>query len=464
VVCVTRRRLRPHQIAASVIFLSQCLCVLLLATAVPVTSARAEFDIDKVKDSVVRIFVQKTVNGKSGRWSGTGFVINDQGYVATNHHVIDGAEKIEVPDGGWDRILTAEVVWSSADVDLAVIRVKSLHRPGLPLAIPEPKRGSAVWAVGFPAPGDTMVRRAEGRPSLVATVTSGVVGKIFIGGHTTDRKTFRRMIQHSAEANGGNSGGPLFNACHQVIGIHTYGKRTILEVIKDKRTGKNVAIGRTAHGIFNGSHVSVLIKNLKAQKIAFTPATEACVAAGPGGSLPMMIYVYIAAASLVGSAGVVLALRKPRERIVKVVEAYSQMVRRKRSEMAVMDRERPRAPKRPVSATATTEVPGWRFEGYDSDGHGIEFVVKEGELIRSTEGFVLGRQDALVNYRIPDRSVSRRHARIVAVGQDIGIVDLGSTHGTWVSGRKLAPNAEPTPIETGARVALGGVSFKVTRV
>jgi Trypsin-like peptidase domain/FHA domain len=426
-------------------------------------SARAEFDIDKVKDSVVRIFVRKTHDGKTGRWSGTGFVINDQGYVATNYHVVEGAEKIEVPDGSWDKILTAEVVWSSANVDLALIRVKALHRPPVRLAVPEPKRGSAVWAVGFPGPGDTMARRAEGHPSLVATVTSGVVGKIFIGGHSDDPRTFRRMIQHSAEVNGGNSGGPLFNACHEVIGIHTYGKRTILEVIKDKRTGKSIAVGRTSHGIFNGSHVSVLIKNLKAQHIAYTPATEVCVAAAPGAGLPVMIYVYIAAATLLGGTGIALALRRPRERIVKVVETYSQMVRRKRSEMAVRDHERPRVSKRPVSANAETAVPGWRFEGYDSDGHSIEFVVKEAELARSPDGFVLGRQEALVNYVITDRSVSRRHARLMAVGEEIGIVDLDSTHGTWVSGRKLPANASPAVIEPGSRVALGGVSFKVTR-
>jgi len=423
----------------------------------------AEFDIDKVKNSVVRIFVKRTKDGRTATWSASGFVINDQGDIVTNHHVIQDAEKIEVPDGAWDKVLTAEVVWSSADVDLAVIRVKSLRRPAVPLALPEPKRGSAVWAVGFPAVGDSLVRRAEGRPTLVATVTSGVVGKIFLGGHTTDRKTFRRMIQHSAETNGGNSGGPLFNACHEVIGVHTYGKRTVLEVVKDKRTGKNIAVGRTAHGIFNGSHVSVLIANLKAQKIAFTPAIEICAVVAPGGTLSIMIYIYIAAATLLGSAGIVLALRKPRERIVKVVETYSQMVRRKRSEMAVMDPKPPRASKRPVSANADTAVPGWLFEGYDSDGHGIEFVIKEGELVRSQEGFVLGRQEALVNYMIADRSVSRRHARLVVMGQEIGIVDLGSTHGTWVSGRKLAPNAQPTPIESGSRVALGGVSFKVTR-
>jgi hypothetical protein len=441
--------------------------VLILVLILVVISAPrpslAEFDIDKVKNSVVRIFVKRTKDGRTGTWSASGFVINDQGYIVTNHHVIQDAEKIEVPDGAWDKVLTAEVVWSSADVDLAVIRVKSLHRPAVPLAVPEPKRGSAVWAVGFPAVGDTLVRRAEGRPTLVATVTSGVVGKIFLGGHTTDRKTFRRMIQHSAETNGGNSGGPLFNACHEVIGVHTYGKRTVLEVVKDKRTGKNIAVGRTAHGIFNGSHVSVLIANLKAQKIAFTPATEICAIVAPGGTLSIMIYIYIAAATLLGSAGIVLALRKPRERIVKVVETYSQMVRRKRSEMAVMDPQPPQASKRPVSANADTAVPGWCFEGYDSDGNGIEFVIKEGELLRSQEGFVLGRQEALVNYMIPDRSVSRRHARIVAMGKEIGIVDLGSTHGTWVSGRKLAPNAQPAAIESGSRVVIGGVSFKVTR-
>jgi len=425
-------------------------------------AARAEFNIDKVKDSVVRIFVQRTRDGRTRRWSGSGFVINDQGHVVTNHHVVNGSEKIEVPDGTWDRMLVAEVIWSSANVDLAIIKVKGLKRPHVALAVPQPKRGSAVWAVGYPGPGDSMVRRAEGRPSLVATVTAGVVGKIFVGGHTKDRKTFRRMIQHSAETNAGNSGGPLFNGCHEVIGIHTYGKRTILEIVKDKRTGKDVAVGRTAHGIFNGSHVSVLIENLKAQKVAYTPAGELCSIVSASRSLPFMIYVYIAAASLLGGLGVMLALRRPRERIVRVVETYSDMIRRKRGELAVATPPPPRHAGR-AAASANTAVPGWRFAGFASDGRAIEFVIKEGDLARASEGIVLGRQEALVHHVVPDPSVSRRHARIVAMGQGIAIIDLGSTHGSRVSGRKLVPQSAPTAIEDGARVILGGVNFKVMR-
>jgi pSer/pThr/pTyr-binding forkhead associated (FHA) protein len=62
-----------------------------------------------------------------------------------------------------------------------------------------------------------------------------------------------------------------------------------------------------------------------------------------------------------------------------------------------------------------------------------------------------------------DRSVSRRHARVVPIDGGIGIVDLNSSHGTKVDGQTLSAFAEPAPVREGGEISIGGVDLKVSR-
>ncbi len=145
---------------------------------------------------------------------GTGFVVSNDGYIVTNEHVIHGALEgeimVEFNDG---REKLAEEVWSSYDLDLAVLKVESdnelqpiqlgdsdLIRPG-------------EWAV------------AVGNPyGLDHTVTAGVISatgrplQIRDGQQT---RTYKNLIQTDAAINPGNSGGPLLNLKGEVIGINT---------------------------------------------------------------------------------------------------------------------------------------------------------------------------------------------------------------------------------------------------
>jgi hypothetical protein len=445
--------------------------------------AFAQFDSTLVDKSIVRIFSKVRKDGKVGWASGTGFVLNRQGFVATNHHVINNTVEIIVPDGSYDRKLKGSVVWSNKNVDLAVIKVEGLTRPPIPLAVPEPVKGHAVYAVGYPGRGDEMGTR----PSLDTTVTSGVVGKVFIGGHNVrNRETMRRLVQHNAQINPGNSGGPLINNCNQVVAINTYGKTALLKIMKHPRTGQPIAVGSVPAGIFIGSHVSVLIKNLKARNISYTPALEPCkILKGGGtiikqvvqGGMPVEMYIYVGAAFLVGTAGIALALRKPRERIVKVVETYSQMLRRKGGAGGGGHslRAGPAAGRPPpggaggvVAAAAPGVAPvasgaGWVLSGIDREGQSVRLVVTDSELLRSPKGRVIGRKASLVHHVLGDRSVSRRHARIVPMDGGIGIVDLNSSHGTKVDGHSLSAFAEPARVQEGGVISIGGVDLKVSR-
>ena len=139
------------------------------------------------------------------RGAGTGFVIDPAGYILTNHHVIDGADRIMVrlTDG---RALRAERVGSDPDTDIALIKVESPRPLAVaPLGDSDTLRvGEWVLAIGNPL-------------AYEHTVTVGVVS--FIGRKLFD-SSLDRYIQTDAAINFGNSGGPLINARGEVIGIN----------------------------------------------------------------------------------------------------------------------------------------------------------------------------------------------------------------------------------------------------
>ena len=139
------------------------------------------------------------------RGAGTGFIVDDDGYILTNHHVIENADRIMVrlTDG---RTLRAEPVGSDPDTDIALIKVESGRAlPHAPLGNSDTLRvGEWVLAIGNPL-------------AYEHTVTVGVVS--FIGRKLFD-SSLDRYIQTDAAINFGNSGGPLINARGEVIGIN----------------------------------------------------------------------------------------------------------------------------------------------------------------------------------------------------------------------------------------------------
>jgi serine protease Do len=137
---------------------------------------------------------------------GSGFIIDRAGFILTNHHVVDAAQRITVilADG---RAFRAQVVGSDPAIDVALLKIPGSHDlPEAPLGNSDELRaGEWVCAIGNPM-------------GYVHSVTVGVVS--FIGRKLFD-PSLDDYIQTDAAINFGNSGGPLINAHGQVIGINT---------------------------------------------------------------------------------------------------------------------------------------------------------------------------------------------------------------------------------------------------
>jgi serine protease Do len=141
---------------------------------------------------------------------GTGFIIESDGYILTNNHVIEGADKIEVKVGDRDDY-TAKVVGRDPATDLALLKIEG-SRPFPTVRLGDSDRirvGEWVMAIGDPLNFDK-------------SVTVGVIsGKGRYAGLSRATQSFESLLQTDAAINFGNSGGPLVNVAGEVVGINT---------------------------------------------------------------------------------------------------------------------------------------------------------------------------------------------------------------------------------------------------
>lgn len=157
-------------------------------------------------------YFNKRRNRQRGSSVGSGFIISADGYVVTNHHVINRATKVRVIlDGG--RQLDARVVGRDSRADLAVLKIESKSPlPAVTWGNSDAVRiGQDVVAIGNPF-------------GLSQTVTTGIISAR--GRHLSNfggipGSSFVDFLQTDAAINKGNSGGPLFNRAGDVIGINT---------------------------------------------------------------------------------------------------------------------------------------------------------------------------------------------------------------------------------------------------
>ena len=142
---------------------------------------------------------------RQGTYTGSGFILTDDGYVVTNYHVIEGATSVTVVMDTQEEY-PAEVIGYDALNDVAVLKIDAKNLPAVKLGSSDALSiGDMVVAIGNPL------------GSLTATLTVGYVsGK---DRQVSTDSTVINMIQTDAAINSGNSGGPLFNVYGEVVGI-----------------------------------------------------------------------------------------------------------------------------------------------------------------------------------------------------------------------------------------------------
>ncbi len=136
---------------------------------------------------------------------GSGFIISKEGYVLTNNHVVDHADKVIVKLND-RRELEAEVVGTDERTDVALLKIKAENLPVVQVGNPQKlKVGQSVFAIGSPFGFDY-------------SATAGIVSA---KSRALPNESYVPFIQTDVAINPGNSGGPLFNADGEVVGINS---------------------------------------------------------------------------------------------------------------------------------------------------------------------------------------------------------------------------------------------------
>lgn len=164
--------------------------------------------VEKVQPSVVSIKVDVKKRGRAvGKAGGSGFIVDPQGYILTNHHVVADSDKVMIKLGN-KREYEAEVIGSDEGSDIALLKIdgKKLNLKALQFG-PSNNLKVGEWVLAFGAPFN-----------LEQTVTAGIVsakGRGEIGSR------YVPFIQTDVAINSGNSGGPLINLDGRVVGINS---------------------------------------------------------------------------------------------------------------------------------------------------------------------------------------------------------------------------------------------------
>ncbi len=241
-----------YQLSTSLIFLAVLFTWMTSAVSAP--------DPKRVDRSIVYV--------ETDLGHGTGFTVNRDGYVVTNDHVIRDGKKINIyyKSGGKFHERTAKLIWTSQSYDLAILKVAQLQIPPLSINLNKPQKTDKVIAAGFPGYAGVLDNNKL-KNILETTWTEGIVSRTLETSWVKNGPEFT-IIQHSAEINGGNSGGPLLDDCGRVLGVNTATPKDRLQ-ISNQAGRKQVVTGSTAKGISYSTHTSALVAVLKENNVRF---------------------------------------------------------------------------------------------------------------------------------------------------------------------------------------------------
>lgn len=390
--------------------------------------------------SVVRVITYQGANALS---TGSGFVVAEGGYIITNHHVIVGASQIKVFTEGEQSVdYVATVTWSSKDFDLAILRAPDLQAPALTINEGNLSKKDKVTAIGFPGAADAIDTKLDA--FFVSTLTTGQISRVVkTDWHGSGKRV--RIVQHTAAVNKGNSGGPLLNACGEVVAVNT---AIAASKIKTGSGGKLAIDVRQATSF--SSHAEELARFLKIRNIPATITSSRCN--------PQLQNLYLVAGlamtGFMALAALFLSLRHfP---ALQRIPGLTRMVN------FATPHASGHAPGH-MSVPATMLDDGTDFYLVPKGGseRGIEIRINAEQA--NKQGIIIGRHPSGGGISVDDPAASREHVRITSSGGKAPIFyieDLGSKNGTKVNDRPITHGTPPTIIRSGDKLRFGSKAYE----
>lgn len=386
------------------------------------------FDVTAVESSVYRIYAFPSGG------SGSGFLVSGKRTVVTNFHVIEKDKEFFIAFRDANRqgqLVPARVTAGKPNLDLAILEAdRDLPGKALTLGDYEPEKLANVVTVGFPGAADIrekprsvdeFMTRLKDPSALDATMTAGAVSRMNSAEikKSETRTLNARTVQHNAQFNPGNSGGPLFDDCNAVVGINTFFRTD-------------------AQGVFFSIHSGELIRTLRELSVGFA-STNSCHI-----QPSMMMPVVIGLSVTLALAALVLALRSGSLEQVSVQLSRMTGMRRLRNTGSI-------DPRAPIPLLAAP-VPGAALS-LQSVASGRGYPLDSGRMT------MVGRGRSC-DISIEDDTVSSSHAHVQfnAQTQRLAISDLGSSNGTFVNGARITTGQAGT----GDTVRFGMAEFRVT--
>lgn len=447
-------------------------------------SARA-IDTDKTLLSIVRIFNIT----EDGAGMGTGFIVNENGSIITNQHVVDGAKELYAfrYTQGVTRLFRCkcESAQQSTDLDLAVMS-SSIKAPHLTLNTVEPKPTAVVYTAGFPAISDAEsenVFEAFARivaahkndaavdedgadvsrefsenkllqDTVVASFSTGQVKRMANQDANVEGGAIRRMVDCNIPMWHGNSGGPLLDAAGYVIGVvgDVKGRRNF-KTLTDKDGGKHLVTAELATMEIGIAEVE-LRNFLLARKIAFH---EVAKKIGQW-STKQKILVSVAGACAVIAASLAFFLIPRQQPVAKstptvVIAEKMRRIMEEQGLVKPLDRQQPK-----VSVGSV-----WELDIQGPGGFRQNVRLTDADFKRGRGRVVVGRNSDFSDVLVKHDSVSRQHLHFEIGDSGIVVADRHSSNGTKVNGKSLGRPFRNQSLKEGDSIQFGELTASVRR-
>jgi putative serine protease PepD len=226
----------------------------------PVATGGSDSDLVR---SVYAAASPSVVSVRTGSGSGTGFLVESDGTIVTNAHVVGDASQVQVRFKDDGPLVDAEVLGVDASTDLAALKVDASAAEGVrPLTLADSgdvQVGNAAIAIGYPL-------------GLDRTATAGIVSGLERQIQAPNGFSIDKVIQTDAPINPGNSGGPLLNASGEVIGVNS-------QIATAGGSGGSVGIGFAVPA----NTVKEVLPDLKQGSAPDRPFLGLTTSAAPGG-------------------------------------------------------------------------------------------------------------------------------------------------------------------------------------